>query len=113
MKKIIIMLMIGFNVNAGELHWITDNGNESRLNCTIEAHSHRDSPTSMSEYWIDCSDNNIMPILNNINNKSSIYINDRPVLTCPMIDSIFGTGDVFYMILDCRTTIFKNGFSLN
>lgn len=111
MKKLIlaVTIFVTFNVNAGELFWISDSGTESRLNCTIETQSHSDKP-SISEYWIDCEDNNIGPIGNGLVNKSTIYINGSPVLVCPMIQSIFGLNDVFSMTLDCRSKIFKNGY---
>jgi hypothetical protein len=111
--KILILLMLCTNVQAGEIHWLTDGGMVSRFDCVLISHSHSDS-LNFSEYWVKCDNEIITPINNGIiNGKSSITFSNNTILLCPMLNSIFGSDDQsFYALMDCRTIIFKNKFDL-
>ena len=108
MKKVFLINLLFMSVicQAGELHWQTNKGIESRLNCQIEAQSHS---SSISEFWLDCEGNPIIidnqSIQDPKGHRSYVYVNDQ-ILSCPLATSIFGNDAVsFYILIDCRTTV--------
>ena len=105
MKKVFLINLLFMSVicQAGELHWQTNKGTESRLNCQIEAQSHN---SSISEFWLDCEGKPIIidnqGIQDPNGHRSYVYVNDQ-ILSCPVATSIFGNDAVsFYLLLDCR-----------
>ena len=114
MKKILLLnlLCVTSICYSGELHWQTNMGLQSRLNCQIEAQSHSDS-SAVSEYWLECMGEPIMT--NNRGNQSQkghrsfVYVNGK-TFSCPVETSIFGNDAVsFFLLLDCRKAVsYKN-----
>ncbi len=111
---IILVSFFSLSVSAGEIHWQTDNGLISKTGCFMVAQSHSDT-VNLSEYWVDCADNNIVEITTGtIIGKSIVTFGGftgTQNLICPVETSIFGDSPKsFYMLLDCTTTTFNDGF---
>ncbi|MFK5882929.1 MAG: hypothetical protein QM489_01160 [Candidatus Izemoplasma sp.] len=61
-------------------------------------------------YWFtDCPDYQEPIILGSGVGQSLVSINGAVTYSCPVETSIFGTGDAFYMILDCRHLLPEEG----
>ena len=100
-STMLIIITATFCTQAGEIHWLTNFGMESRTDCVINQHSHNDN-SQTHEYLIDCSENRVTPIqTGSIIGNSTIYFDGAPMLTCKMEVSILGRNDVFFMLLDC------------
>lgn len=119
MKKYILALLMVANIGfAQEVHWITDDGFKSKNDCIVEVQSHSQT-TPISEYWLICDtpieDKILIPpglFSSHVSIKLTGSTTSELSLMCPMEISIFGTGNGFYMLLDCRVNelIFKNSF---
>lgn len=107
MKKLIILfaalILTHTQSHAGEIYWQTqENIFELRQGCTINAHSHNDA-SQISEFWLDCEDNNVPSIQTGaVFGRSIIYFAGEPKLICKVDVSQFGRNDDFFMLLDCQ-----------
>jgi hypothetical protein len=107
MKNIIILSLLFISTRnfAGEFYWVTNNGQESRLDCFMESQAHSDS-SGISDYWLSCTGDPIVinnPTPQNQNMpKSFVHIGSQTI-SCPVTTSLFGSnGDDFLLLLNCK-----------
>ena len=107
---ILLTMILAFNVNAGSLEIMTDDGNFIYSDCSLNAHAHSDV-FDISEFYLIC-DETPQPISMNINTDMTlISVNLTTIIICPLYYSEFIPNLGFSIILDCRLTeIFSNGF---
>ncbi len=107
MKNLILLILAIFLTNpqvfAGEVYWQTqENTFQSRQNCSINGHSHNDT-LQVSEFWLDCGDNNIKPIKTGpVSGRSIVNFAGEAKLICKVDVSQFGRNDDFFLLLDCQ-----------
>lgn len=106
MKTIIILTILAFNVNAGEVSWISDNGFNSVKNCELAFHRHS-AHENYHKYIFKCKGATydrvygVDPIEDL--NSSSIVIEGVIDLYCPVEISAFYSSTDFSMFLNCTT----------
>lgn len=111
--KIILLILLSFTVNAGDFIWHQDNPtpNDFGVECELLL-IHYSDQTNTSNYNIRCIS---LPVFGGITleddqRKSTVFMGGGQFV-CPIINAWFTSDpEDFYIEMDCRTIIFKNGF---
>ena len=101
--RIILLLLISFNVHSGVLTWITHEGTETRSNCTMINQSMSDM-SRINVYNIRCHIK--IPYIKSVtiyqNNDVSKVVYGKRQFSCPLILGSIESRNKFELVFDCR-----------